>query len=142
MICGDKVHKMVYPVTSGILRLMNKYQLIIKQFTKDRNWGQFHNPKDLLLGIVEEIGELRNIVKWEQDPEKLKKALIDNKDEIEDNIGDILWFLSLLANSSKVDIDKAFRRVIKDNKKRFPIKDVKDRHTNRYLGGKDRKYNI
>ena len=44
---------------------MNIFQKKIKQFAEERNWGQFHNPKDLLLGIVEEIGELRNIVKWE-----------------------------------------------------------------------------
>jgi len=40
---------------------MNPYQKQIKKFCEERNWGQFHNPKDLLLGIVEEIGELRNI---------------------------------------------------------------------------------
>lgn len=119
---------------------MNKYQSIIKRFTKDRNWDQFHNPKDLLLGIVEEIGELRNIVKWEQDPEKLKKVLINNKKEVEDGVGDIFWFLSLLANSAGVNIDKAIKKVIKENEKRFPLKESKNNHTNRLLGGKDKKY--
>lgn len=119
---------------------MNKHQQIIKKFASDRNWGQFHNPKDLLLGIVEEIGELRNIVKWEQDSDKLKKALIDHKDEVEDGVGDIFWFLSLLANGCNVDIDKTAERVIKDNKKRFPLKAMKNTHTNRLLGGKDKKY--
>jgi dCTP diphosphatase len=119
---------------------MNKYQKTIKKFAKDRNWGQFHNPKDLLLGIVEEIGELRNIVKWEQDPEKLRQVLIDNKVEVEDDIGDILWFLALLANGCEVDIDQAFESTIKDNERRFPVKEIKNKHTNRYLGGKDKKY--
>lgn len=120
---------------------MNKYQNIIKQFAEDRHWGQFHNPKDLLLGIVEEIGELRNIVKWEQDLDKLRKALADHKNEVEDGIGDIFWFLALLANNSSVDIDQAIERVIKANKKRFPLSETKNTHTNRYLGGKDKKYN-
>ncbi len=43
---------------------MNKYQKIIKKFAEDRDWNKFHNPKDLLLGVVEEVGELRNIIKW------------------------------------------------------------------------------
>ncbi len=119
---------------------MNKYQDLIKKFAKDRNWGQFHNPKDLLLGIVEEIGELRNIIKWEQDPDKLRKVLLDNKDGVEDEIGDIFWFLALLANSCGVDINRAIEKTIKDNGKRFPLKKTKNRHTNRYLGGKDGKY--
>lgn len=121
---------------------MNKYQDIIRRFAEDRNWRQFHNPKDLLLGIVEEIGELRNIIKWEQDPDKLRKVLVDNKDEVEDGIGDIFWFLALLANGCKVNIDKAIEKTIKDNEKRFPVKEIKNRHTNRYLGGKDKKYDV
>lgn len=49
---------------------MNKYQKIIKEFSEQRNWDQFHNPKDLLLGIIEEVGEFRNIIKWEQDQKR------------------------------------------------------------------------
>ena len=120
---------------------MNDFQKRIKQFSEERDWDQFYNPKDLLLGIVEEIGELRNIVKWEQDIAKLRKALTENKVEVEDHIGDIYWFLSLLANSCEVNLDEAIHKVIESNKKRFPVSEVKSRHTNRYLGGaKDRQY--
>lgn len=119
---------------------MNNFQKRIKKFAVDRDWGQFHNPKDLLLGIVEEVGEIRNIVKWEQDIDKLQKVLDKNRDELEDDIGDIYWFLSLLANGSGVDIDHAIDKVIKKNEKRFPIKDTKSHHTNIYLGGKDKQY--
>jgi NTP pyrophosphatase (non-canonical NTP hydrolase) len=119
---------------------MNKYQEAIKQFAIDRNWNQFHNPKDLLLGVVEEIGELRNIIKWEQDPKILKKVLIKNKEEVKDGIGDIYWFLALLANSAGVDINEAIEMTIEDNKKRFPIKKTKGKHTNLHLGGHDGKY--
>lgn len=120
---------------------MNQFQKRIKQFSKDRDWDQFHNPKDLLLGIVEEVGEIRNIVKWEQDINKLKNILDKNKDELEDEIGDIYWFLALLANGSNVDIDEAIDKVIGKNELRFPVSEVKSNHTNLYLGGKDKKYN-
>lgn len=118
---------------------MNKIQNQIKKFAEERNWGQYHNPKDLLLGIVEEVGEIRNIVKWEQDPEKLMKALREHRESFEDDIGDIYWFLSLLANSADVDIDEAISKVIKKNTARFPLSETKSRHTNTLLGGKDRK---
>ncbi|MCX6731828.1 MAG: hypothetical protein NTX55_02480 [Candidatus Parcubacteria bacterium] len=119
---------------------MNSFQKQIKKFCEERNWGQFHNPKDLLLGIVEEIGEIRNIIKWEQNPEILKKVLLKNKEQVKDAVGDIFWFLSLLANSANVDIDEAAEMTIKDNKKRFPVKKTKNKHTNIYLGGHDGKY--
>ncbi|MBU2561328.1 MAG: hypothetical protein KKD17_03445 [Nanoarchaeota archaeon] len=119
---------------------MNEFQKRIRQFAEDREWGQFHNPKDLLLGIIEEVGEMRNIVKWEQDPERLRKALLDNKEELEDNIGDLYWFLALLANSGEVNIDHAIEKVIRKNEHRFPAKETKSVHTNVKLGGKDRQY--
>lgn len=119
---------------------MNRFQKRIKKFVKDRNWGQFIGTKDILLGIVEEVGEIRNIVKWEQDPKKIRKALVDNREEMEDQIGDIYWFLALLANEAGIDMDKAIDGVIKANRKRFPLKEVKSRHTNRRLGGVDKKY--
>ena len=119
---------------------MNIYQEQIKQFCEERGWNQFHNPKDLLLGIVEEVGELRNVVKWEQNPETLRKVLLENNEEVKDAVGDIFWFLSILANSCDVDIDEAIKMTIEDNEKRFPIEKTKDKHTNTYLGGHDGKY--
>ena len=119
---------------------VNEFQKRIHKFTEERDWGQFHNPKDLLLGIVEEIGEMRNIVKWEQNHGKLKQALLDNKEEIEDNIGDLYWFLALFANSAEVNIDAAIDKVITKNEARFPVQDVKSEHTNIYLGGKNKQY--
>ena len=119
---------------------MNEFQERIEKFSKDRNWHQFHNPKDLLLGIVEEVGEIRNLVKWEQDPEKLKQVLKENREELEDNIGDIYWFLSLLANNNDINLDQAIDKVIKKNELRFPKEEVKSNHTNIHLGGKDKQY--
>ncbi len=119
---------------------MNTFQKRIAKYAKDRYWGQCHNPKDLLLGIVEEVGEIRNVVKWEQDPKVLHEVMLKNKVEMENNIGDIYWFLALLANSCDVDMDKAIEDVIKQNQIRFPVKDTRSKHTNRYLGGKDKQY--
>jgi len=116
---------------------MNKFQKQIDKFSKKRNWGQFHNPKDLLLGIVEEVGEFRNIIKWEQDPEKINDILLSKKKEIKDGVGDIYWFLALLANQANINIDEAISDVIKENEKRFPLKKTKNRHTNIHLGGID-----
>lgn len=119
---------------------MNPYQEQIKQFCEERNWSQFHNPKDLLLGLVEEVGEFRNIVKWVNDPEVTKKVISENKEEAKDAIGDMYWFLACLANVCNIDIDEAIKMTIEDNKKRYPVDKTKDKHTNIHLGGHDGKY--
>ena len=119
---------------------MNKFQKEIKKFVEERDWSQFFDPKDLLLGIIEEVGEIRNLVKWERDMDKMKIHLGKNKEELEDNIGDIYWFLTLLANDNGIDIDKAIEKVIESNKKRFPAEQVKGKHTNVSMGGFDKKY--
>ena len=116
---------------------MNKFQKQITKFAEDRNWAQYHNPKDLLLGIVEEIGEFRNLIKWEQDSKKIAEVMAKKKLEVEDGIGDIYWFLALLANQTNVDIDEAITKVIENNQKRFPLKDSKNKHTNINIGGHD-----
>jgi len=54
-------------------------------------------------------------------------------------VGDIYWFLALLANGSDVDMDDAISKVIKRNEKRFPLSETKSRHTNTKLGGIDKK---
>lgn len=117
---------------------MNEFQKRIKKFCEERDWEQFHNPKDLLLGIIEEIGEIRNIVKWEPDLKKVKEAIENNKAEMKDNIGDIYWFLAVLANECNVNLDEAIHEVIEKNKKRFPVEESRSRHTNIHLGGKDK----
>ena len=48
---------------------MQNFQEELRKFDKERNWGQFRDPRDILLGIVEEVGEIRNFVKWESNPE-------------------------------------------------------------------------
>ena len=65
---------------------------------------------------------------------------IGGKEEFEDNIGDLYWFLALLANYGDVDLDIAIEKVIEKNKKRFPVKEVKGIHTNTKAGGKDKNY--
>ena len=80
------------------------------------------------------------MVKWEQDSGKLIEVMLKNKEKVKDDIGDIYWFLALLANSIDVDIDEAIGEVIKSNETRFPVADTKSKHTNVYLGGKDGQY--
>ncbi len=118
---------------------MKDLQEEIAKFAEKRNWDQYHDPKELLLGIVEEVGEFRNIIKWELNKEKIKEIIKKNFEEVEDTFGDMLWFICLLANRCGVDLETALKKVIKKNERRFPLNETVDKHTNVLAGGVDKK---
>jgi len=107
-----------------------KQQKIVNDFLKERGWHKYHTPKELLLGMVEEIGEFRNIIKWELDETKVKEKIKENHQEIENFFGDMLWELCSLANYCEVDVSNALDKVIKNHEKRYPKNKVKGKHTN------------
>jgi NTP pyrophosphatase (non-canonical NTP hydrolase) len=117
---------------------MEKTQEKIKNFSEERKWkGAFDDPKDYLLGIVEEVGEVRNIVKWITDREIIDRTIKENFDKVEDMIGDLLWFTFMLANRVGVNTKEAIEKVIEKNVRRFPVELTKGKHTNVYAGGID-----
>jgi dCTP diphosphatase len=105
-------------------------QKIVEEFLKARDWRQYHTPKELLLALVEEIGEFRNIIKWEQNEAKIRQKIKDNHEEIEDFFGDVLWELCSLGNYCDVNLSDALDKVIDKHKIRYPAGDVKGKHTN------------
>lgn len=134
---GDKEFLLIKVKDSEISRLQNK----IKEFAEVRKWTKnIDDPRDYLLGIVEEVGEFRNFVKWINDRETVDKLILDNFDYIENTLGDILWFIFMLANRCGIDVKKSIEKVIEDNEKRFPVEMVKGRHTNIFAGGVDLKF--
>jgi len=107
-----------------------KQQKAVEEFLKERDWRKYHTPKELLLGMVEEIGEFRNIIKWEHDEKKVKEKIAKNHDEVEDFFGDILWELASLANYCDVDLSDALDKIIEKHRLRFPVDKVRGHHTN------------
>jgi NTP pyrophosphatase (non-canonical NTP hydrolase) len=102
----------------------------VEAFLEERGWRKFHTPKELLLGMVEEIGEFRNIIKWEHDEGKVREKIMAKHDEVDDFFGDMLWELASLANYCEVNLSDALDRVIEAHKKRFPVEGTKGKHTN------------
>ncbi|MFA5185589.1 MAG: hypothetical protein WC551_03820 [Patescibacteria group bacterium] len=122
-----------------------EFQKRVAEFKTARDWHQFNQPKDLLLGMVEEIGEFRNLVKWEQDPAVIKKILVDEctpqrKEEIMDFFGDMFWYLGSLADYCGISLEEAMVFNLKELESRFPVDKVKGKTTNLQTGGFDGKY--
>jgi NTP pyrophosphatase (non-canonical NTP hydrolase) len=88
-------------------------QELIK-FRNERDWEQFHNPKDLALAINIEAGELLELFLWKS-PEDA------NKEKIKEELADVFAYALLLANKYDFDIKQIILDKIKKNAEKYPI---------------------
>ena len=83
------------------------------KFRNERDWGQFHNPKDLAMAISIEAGELLELILWKQ-PEEA------DKEKVKEEIADVLIFSFLLAEKYGFDIKQAIMDKMAENGKKYP----------------------
>jgi len=83
-------------------------------FRNERDWEQFHNPKDLALAINVEAGELLELFLW-KNPEEV------NKEKVKEELADILAYAFLLADKYGFDIKEIVMDKIKINGEKYPI---------------------
>ena len=82
-------------------------------FNNERDWDQFHNPKDLALAINVEAGELLELYLW-KNPEEV------DKEKVRKELADIFAFAFLLANKYDLDVKKIILEKIEENGKKYP----------------------
>lgn len=88
------------------------------KFTKERDWDQFHNPKDLAIALNIETSELLEQFLW-------KSAEDADSEEIKDELADVLAYAFLLAKKYNFDIEKIVLDKIAKNSLKYPIEKSK-----------------
>jgi len=93
---------------------MDQVMQRLRQFRDDRDWKQFHNPKDLAVALSIEAGELLEAFLWKApeaaDPEKVKEELAD-----------VLAYALLLSDAYGFDVQKIVLEKIERNEAKYPI---------------------
>ena len=117
---------------------MHEIQEHIKRFNDERMWSTPGSIKDLLLNLNEEIGEFWNIIKW-VDVATQQKLINENKEEVENFIGDMVYLILKVAYLCDVDSQKAIAEVMAEYEQRFPLDKMKGKHSNLLAGGIDLK---
>lgn len=92
----------------------------MRQFTDDRDWAQFHDPKSLILALVGEVGELAELFQWlpadgaatlaQEEPLHTRAG---------EELADVLLYLVRLADVCGVDLGAAAERKMTDSETRF-----------------------
>ena len=109
---------------SDIQELIEK----IVKFRDARNWKQFHNPKDLALSLVLEATEVMEHFQW-KNPEEITKHVKENKEDIGEELADVLYWVLLMSHDLEIDIQKALKNKIEKNGKKYPVEKSRGRHT-------------
>ena len=99
----------------------------IKKFRDERDWGQFHNHKDVALSLVLEASEVLEHFQWKS-PEEVNKCAEVNKEELSDELADVAIYLLELADNLKIDLPKAIETKMKKNAVKYSVEKSKGRN--------------
>ena len=92
-------------------------QALLK-FRNERDWEQFHNPKDLTLALNIEAGELLELFLW-------KDAADANQEKIKEELADVFAYAFLLADKYNLDVKQIILDKIKKNADKYPVDKAK-----------------
>jgi len=96
----------------------------IKEFVEERDWEQFHTPKNLSIALSVEASELLEIFQWKKEDE-YKNVTEKEKEMAKDEIADIFYYLVRISEKLNINIEEAFFNKMKKNKEKYPKETVK-----------------
>ena len=104
----------------------------LRKFSQDRDWDQYHSPKNLAMAMSVEVAELLEIFQWSNDGGMEKIEDKETKKQIEEEIADIFNYLVKFVDLMDLDLEELSLEKIKKNDMKYPVNKFK---------GKSDKYN-
>ena len=104
----------------------------VERFARERDWVQFHAPKNLVMALTGEVGELVEIFQW-MDADTSRDAARDaaTAQAVRDELADVTIYLVRLAAVLGVDLDAAVRAKLKLNARKYPVEKARG-HNRKY----------
>ena len=100
----------------------------VNRFRDERNWRQFHNPKDLAISISLEASELLELFQW-----KTNEEVVGVKSErLQEELADVLIYAAMLADDLGFDLDEIVMKKLEKNGRKYPVEKSigrKDKYT-------------
>jgi len=97
----------------------------LQSFADERNWEQFHNPKNLAMALSGEVGELLEIFQWlTADQAARVPEQAELKQKVSEELADIALYLLRLADKVQVDLEQAVGEKMRKNAEKYPAERV------------------
>ncbi|ODM52185.1 nucleotide pyrophosphohydrolase [Elizabethkingia meningoseptica] len=90
----------------------------IKQFNKERDWDQFHTPKDLAIALNIETSELLDLFLWKRNENV-------NVEKVKEEMADIFMYAFNIADKFGLDINEIIENKLKINAQKYPVEKAK-----------------
>ena len=100
-------------------------QSAVATFVADRDWDQFHTPKNLAMALAGEVGELVEIFQWLSAEESAAVMSSPRAQDVRDGLADVLIYLVRLADVLDVDLIGAGFEKLQKNALKYPVEEVK-----------------
>jgi dCTP diphosphatase len=100
---------------------------LMRQFVTERDWHQYHTPRNLAASVAVEAGELLELFQWLTPDEALARSRDDPRfrQAVGEELSDVLMYLVSLANSIDLDIAAAVYAKMDKNRAKYPAEQVK-----------------
>lgn len=101
---------------------IERLQSLISEFAAQREWERFHTPKNLVMALTGEVGELSEIFQW-LTPEESTAIVADGagRARVEEEMADVFIYLLRLADVLGVDLIAAAENKLESNGRRYPV---------------------
>lgn len=117
----------IFKTVVGVKMDIEKYQTKLAQFAKERNWDQFHSPKNLSMALTAEAGELLELFQWLKEDESKAEALDEETyDSVKQELADIFIYLMRLADKLGIDLEEVVAQKISINADKYSVKESYD----------------
>ena len=112
---------------------IERLSVALEQFADDRDWHQFHSPKNLVMALTGEVGELTEIFQWMTE-EQSRTATHDanTAQQIKDELADVMLYLVRLSSVLGINMNEALTQKLQRNVENYPADKVR---------GSSKKYN-
>jgi NTP pyrophosphatase (non-canonical NTP hydrolase) len=97
-------------------------------FRRERDWEQFHNPKDVAISLSIEASELLEWFQWKTAEQVQQRLASDKREELEDEIADVAVYLAYLCHDLNIDLNQAIKNKMQKNAAKYPRDKVKGRN--------------
>ena len=96
----------------------------IRQFADERDWEQFHSPKNLAMALIVEAAELVEHFQWLSE-EQSRSLPAEQQSEVEAELADILIYLVRIADKLDIDLNQAALKKLQSNAEKYPADQVR-----------------
>ncbi len=101
---------------------VGKLQGELARFARERDWEQFHSPKNLVMALAGEVGELSELFQWlsEGASREVGRNAATSR-PVRDELADVLFYLVRLATVLEVDLNEAAASKLRRNAEKYPV---------------------